>query len=162
MIEVKNFKWGSYNNVQNVFYPNTINSVGGVSVEYNLINYGEKAVKKYVIYFKAINGANEPALCTIHHTAVRGVAGYDMIDSNYETGVFSSKDLWYNYAIRDVIVDHIEVTYTDGTTESCIGNYIPSDEELKQDIKRSNGMGVVIAIILVLVLFFILGLVCIS
>lgn len=168
MIEVINLEWGWYDRAKDIFHSDIANSAGGVSLQYNLVNHGEKAVKKYAVYFKAINGANEPALCTIQHTAVQGVAGYDRIDSNCETDKLLAENLWYSHAIRDVIVDHIEVVYTDETTESCTGNYIPNDEEIEQEIKTEystyseetkKNILYVIELILVIVLFFIAGIV---
>ncbi len=155
MIAVRNLNWGWYDKVQNFFHCGVANSAGGVSVQYKLKNYGYKPVKKYSIYFKAINGVNEPAICTIKHTSIQGVSGYDMIDSYGNTNMLLAENLWYNHAIRNVFVDHIEVVYTDGTTETCIGNYVPNDEESRQEQKSNTIQGILAIIVLILIICFI-------
>ena len=53
----------------------------------------------------------------------------DQVTQNTLYSGYLFKNAWYSHAIRNVYIDRIEVQYTDMTTETCNGNYEPSEEE---------------------------------
>ncbi|MDE7138372.1 MAG: hypothetical protein K2O29_07950 [Ruminococcus sp.] len=127
MIRVEKYEWG-YKDYNNCWISNHANSAGGVSVNARVHNYGEKAVKKYTVYFSAYNGADELAFCTINDQGQQGIISTDCVEPSKSQRLFG-ENLWYNYSVRRVEIDGIDVVYADGTTESCNGNYIPTQEE---------------------------------
>lgn len=56
------------------------NSAGGMSVRGIVKNHGQKAVKKYTIYFRAYNGANEMVECEASGKCIVGVCSADSVD----------------------------------------------------------------------------------
>ncbi len=133
MLRVESFSWGhqgissqSYTD----WHANQANSAGGVSVRGMVKNHGQKAVKKYTVYFKAYNGANEMVKCETTGKSIVGVSSADRVEPLY-IQEFLLDNAWYNHSIRRVEIDHIDVVYTDDTTESCRGNYILNLEEQK-------------------------------
>lgn len=159
MIRVEKYDFGhyGYSNGQNVWQSHKADSAGGVSVKYTVKNYGRKPVKKYAIYFKAYNGADEIVNCTVRRESIVGVSDADRVEPYaFRDGLL--KNAWYNNSIRHISIDHIDVVYTDDTTESCVGNHILTAEEKAdleaqhqkdlQDGKSCCLVGVVIMIIL--------------
>ncbi len=136
------------------------NSAGGVSVKGIVTNYGEKAVKKYSVYFVACNGADEIVECEASGKKVVEVSSADCILPSSTQKLFF-ENVWYNRSIRRVEVFHIDVVYTDGTTESCDGNYVPTQEE--QQAERENSKRILSKVFSKIILPFIiiLLLVCI-
>ena len=134
MIRVESLSWG-YQDVINKglsgWHPNQANSAGGVSVKALVVNYGKKAVKKYTVYFVAYDGANEIVECETTRKSIQGVKSADRVSPSCPQSILA-ENLWYSHAIRRVEVSRIDVVYTDGTTESCKGNYVLNAEEQKE------------------------------
>ncbi|MBP3760518.1 MAG: hypothetical protein J6I55_03440 [Ruminococcus sp.] len=128
MLRVENLYWGHYEN--NTFYRNSANSVGGVDVDYLLINCGTKDISEYTITLAPYNGAGRKHTDSMGKCEVT-IAGYDLLRSGSHIKANSAKPCWYSTNIRAVNVESIKVIYTDGTTEECQGNYQPSPEEKK-------------------------------
>ena len=126
MIRVAKYDWG-YQDYDG-WHSYRPSSYGGVSVRVIVTNYSQKPVKKYTVYFKAYNGAYEIV------ESIHGVTSADCVLSLATQELFF-KDIWCNDSIRSVYIDHIDVVYTDGTTKSCTGNYIPTQEE-KQAVEQ--------------------------
>jgi hypothetical protein len=138
MIKVTSYDWGheglitnSDGHLVNGWVSGKANSAGGVSVKFGVVNYGYKAVKSFSVYFTPYNGANEPVRCTTTNTCTKGVSSHDMLSPTSGKGNLIFENAWYNNSIRKVSIEHIDVTYSDGTTETCQGNYIPSSTEEK-------------------------------
>lgn len=151
MIKVISYDWGheglvnsSYDgSLVNGWISHQANSAGGVSVKFSVENFGTKTVRSYSIYFTPYNGAYEPVRCTVTNLCTKGVSGHDSLGPN---GIGSNKlfeNAWYNHSIRSVSIDHIDVTYTDGTTESCKGNYVPTKEEESASLQSGCLQGLV-------------------
>lgn len=142
MIRVESFSWGNQG-ISSQSYADwhayQANSAGGVSVRGIVKNHGQKAVKKYTIYFRAYNGANEMVECEASGKCIVGVCSADSVDPLCIQEFFLD-NAWYNRSIRRVQIDHIDVVYADDTTESCIGNYILNSEEQKaqQECKKKS------------------------
>ncbi len=136
MLGVTNFSWGHYD-YDNMWRSKLPNSAGGISVKYDVKNYSSKDIKKYRIYFKAYNGADEVVSCRATGRTEAGVECADRL-SAYEKGKGClCENAWYNISIRDVKISKIEVDYADGTTESCIGNYTPDLNE-NQNVRQKD------------------------
>ncbi|MDE6036213.1 MAG: hypothetical protein K2G36_09925 [Ruminococcus sp.] len=133
MIRVNSFTWG-YQDIHDEWHYFQADSAGGISVKYSVKNWGPKPVKKYTIYFKAYNGADEIVECTARHRSIAGVSSADCVEKD-KTQSRLFENAWYNHSIRRVEIDHIDVVYTDNTTESCIGNYVLNEEEQKKQDK---------------------------
>lgn len=129
MITVTNYDWGHIS--IDKWVSHMANNAGGVSVKLSVANYG-KPVKKYTIYFKAYNGANELVECTVSNISVRGVSSADYLGTGKTEHDLIFENAWYNHSIRSVRINRIEVVYNDGNTETCRGNHHLSEEELKQ------------------------------
>jgi hypothetical protein len=143
MIKVTSYDWGHEGLVNSIYDGSLVNgwiskkanSAGGVSVKFDVENYGTKPVQSYFIYFTPYNGAHEPVRCTVTNLCTKGVSCHDRLGPN---GVRNNKLLenaWYNHSIRSVSIDRIDVTYTDGTKETCNGNYVPTKEEDSSSLK---------------------------
>lgn len=168
MIRVENYKWGHQDNFKegmagwHIFQAD---SAGGIDVKGTVKNRGKKAVKKYSVYFTAYNGADEMVKCEATGKSIIGVCSADRLEPSCTQKLFGEK-LWYNKSIRRVEIDHIDVVYADGTTESCKGNYVLTEEEQKEEsihnekikkgFKTYLKICAVSAIIIFLVYFFFL------
>ena len=135
MIKVISYDWGheglvrdSSGSLVDGWISNKANSAGGVSVKFTVRNYGTKPVKKFTVWFTPYNGAFERVKCTACNVDTRGVNCADPIGVNAQHGGLF-ENAWYNHSIRSVMIDRIEVTYADGTKQSCTGNYTPTPEE---------------------------------
>ena len=73
------------------------------------------------------------------------------------------RNAWYNHSIRHIFIDRIEVQYTDMTTETCKGNYEPSEEEkahqkaiedteFKEALKMLGCLGVIALIVIIILI----------
>ena len=125
MLSVTNFDfgWYGYNNGYERWNSKQANSAGGVSVRFDVKNLSSKPIKKYSVYFVAYNGADEIVECTTKHVTVMGANCADRLESGQERKGSLLENAWYNNSIRKVVVDHIEVLYSDNTTWSCQGNF---------------------------------------
>lgn len=168
MIRVESFLWGSRDfDSQNIlgWNINQPNSAGGVSVRGTVANYGQKAVKKYSVYFRAYNGADEVVECTASGKSIMGVSSADRVESGGSQEFFA-ENLWYNYSIRRVEIDHIDVVYADNTTESCRGNHIltPEEQKIQQEVIKKSRKFLkgclkyyVILVVIAIILLILLG-----
>ena len=161
MIRVTSFDWGHeglYKNSEgrlvNGWISNKANSAGGVSVEFSVGNYGTKSVRSLAIFFAPYNGANEPVRCETTNKCIKGVSSHDRLEGNTMKNNVLFENAWYNNSIRSVSIDHIDVTYTDGTTETCKGNYVPTKDEESAAFKTSCLQGIVALVGLGLVVLF--------
>jgi len=172
MIRVEKFDFGHYGYFAGYdgWHSHIANNVGGVSVKYTVKNYGEKFVKKYTIYFKAYNGADEIVDCTVRGQSIVSVSDADGVmpydDFGYD-GLL--ENAWYNASIRYIEIDHIDVVYDDNTTESCVGNYVLTKEEeelaafeerrrvrFQKDMEREKSIRESLQAIVIIIILFIL------
>lgn len=168
MIRVEKFDFGHYGYFAGYdgWHSHIANNVGGVSVKYTVKNYGEKIVKKYTIYFKAYNGADEIVDCTVRGQSIVSVSDADGVmpydDFGYD-GLL--ENAWYNASIRYIEIDHIDVVYDDNTTESCVGNYVLTKEEeeeerrrvrFQKDMEREKSIRESLQAIVIIIILFIL------
>ena len=137
MIRVESLSWGHeglirYNDgsLKNGWIDYEPNSAGGVSIRYSVRNYGTKPVRKAMVTFAPYNGVGEPVRCT---TRDRCMVSNSMTSGPYIpnkiNGPYILENMWYNWSIKRVSVEKINVEYTDGTTEECEGNYQPKQDE---------------------------------
>ena len=131
------------------------NSAGGIDLTYSVINCGTKDIKKYTIMFVPYNGADEPLIDQFGKCEAV-TSDFDLLPAGKLRNTGSAAPWWYTTQMRYIRVGGIEVTYTDGTTESCVGNYNPTENEadivnkaLTGD-RRNNALG---AIALIMILF---------
>lgn len=158
MIKVTYYDWGHEG--VNGWVSKSANSSGGVSVKYDVKNYG-KPVTKFTVYFKAYNGADEVVSCTIRNEYIRGVRSTDYIGENDKVKNLLFENAWYNHSIRYIAVDKIDVVYSDGTTETCDGeNCSPSIEEMNDLVEKRGCSEAFLAFIILIIIFviaFIIG-----
>lgn len=138
--------WTGQSTLYDGWVSHQANSAGGVSVKFSVKNYGTKNVKKFRVYFSAYNGAGEKVSCTVRRESTRVVASTDMVRAGETKDSFVWNNTWYNNSIRSIKIDRIEVTYTDGTTESCNGNYMPTSTD-QETAKKSDLTNLKIALL---------------
>ena len=157
MLKVIKYDWGYYYNYDHTGWISKMaNSVGGVSIKYDVKNYdGTKDIKKYRIYFDAYNGADEIVSCKASGITQACVASADRLPVGKVERANLLENAWYNNSIRDVKINRIEVEYVDGTTESCEGNYRSDGTEQSSDVTVGGLIGGYIIIIIIIAAIFI-------
>ena len=157
MLRVYAYDWG-HEGIDGEWIANRANSAGGVSVRYSVWNY-KKPVKKYTVYFKAYDGAGELVTCEASRKTVCGAKSADYLSKDSYRNDCVIENAWYSHAIRRIEVDSIEVTYSDGTTEKCQGNYTPTAEDRAGDPEKEKEGCTLAVLVLLSMVSLLIGLI---
>lgn len=102
----------------------TPNSAGGVDVNIHYKNISSKDIKYIVFTLKPYNAVDDIVTCTISGRAeaklkVTGpLYAMNMGDPDYSNW----KNVWYNFSIKRIEIEKVEITYMDDSKESFLAS----------------------------------------
>lgn len=126
-------------------------TTGAVSVQGRLANTKDRTIQSAVVYFVPYNAMNDPVSCTITNIRECELRIAGPIRPG-ESQLFIGKDLWYNHTIESAKATRIDITYTDGSTETVRENEFKT-QTLKQANAENGSKGCLPILLLNLILW---------
>ena len=90
--------------------------VGHIGVELELKNIQGKIIKYASVYVTPFNSVGDEVYCTVGNHSTYGINFTGPIAVGEEMSGYAD-GIWYNNTIVSARIDHVDVTYTDGTIE---------------------------------------------
>lgn len=105
-------------------YPSTPNSAGGVDLNIVWTNKGE-TIKYAIFSVSAYNAVDDKVYCTIRDISTVRAQVTGPIDKGQTNGYGSYWScMWYNWSVKKIKIDKIELEYMNGETEIIEGDNI--------------------------------------
>ena len=97
---------------------------GRIDLHYYIKNLGEKTIKYADIYCVAYNSVNDQVICYRTGNGVKVLTFTGPLNQNEHSACQRALSVWYNDSIQNVRIRKVEISYTDGSSETIQGSEI--------------------------------------
>ncbi|MCM1132670.1 MAG: hypothetical protein NC340_04270 [Ruminococcus flavefaciens] len=159
-VSITSIKHGHYD--VNRMWTKSPDSAGGVHVLLNICNTDSSRTLKYAdIYAIAYNSVGDPVPCSISRESLKGMRVTGPIEPGKIKRDLMFESMWYNPSIAGIRVDHVDVTYMDGSTETVSGydaTEVSANLKVRDELNKAlKGIGALLVIVLLFVIAFAIG-----